>query len=136
MFVSRPDPFSSRLISLLGRLTVLALAVFLAACSTRQAQAPRPHINYVAAEPRNFVPIPAKVELEDDGIEVQRPPVHHTNRQPDDPTEPFSPNYGAIDPDVAAMANDAEPWTIPEGAGGDYGDPYASDDEVLDGDID
>ena len=35
------------------------------------------------------------VEIEGDGIEGQLPPRRRTDEAPDDPTEPFSPNYGA-----------------------------------------
>ncbi len=136
MFVLRSGRFPSNLLSALARITVLAVAVGLAACSTRQASAPRPHLNYVAAKPQGLVPIPAKVELEDDGIEVQRPPVHHAYRRQDDPTQPYSPNYGAIDPGVAAMANDAEPWIVPENNDADYNVPDGAGSDVLDGDID
>lgn len=32
--------------------------------------------------------------VEDDGLPPQAPPLRRTNSGPDDPTEPFSPNYG------------------------------------------
>ncbi|MCH9807053.1 MAG: hypothetical protein K0U74_04915 [Alphaproteobacteria bacterium] len=35
-----------------------------------------------------------RVEVEDDGIEAQIPPPLHRRKVVDDPTEPFSPNYG------------------------------------------
>jgi len=34
-------------------------------------------------------------DVEDDGLEAQTPPPRRTTPQPDDPAEPFSPNYGA-----------------------------------------
>lgn len=36
--------------------------------------------------------------LEEDGIAEQSPPVHRAEREPDDPTEVFSPNYGSVEP--------------------------------------
>jgi hypothetical protein len=36
------------------------------------------------------------VEVEDDGIEAQRPPPLRAQRVPDDPTEPYSRNYGSV----------------------------------------
>ncbi len=36
-----------------------------------------------------------QVEIEGDGLEGQRPPLRRTDETPDDPSEPFSPNYGA-----------------------------------------
>ncbi len=41
-----------------------------------------------------------KPEMEADGIEVQAPPRLRQRREPDDPTEPFSPNYGSVPPRV------------------------------------
>ncbi|MEM7776664.1 MAG: hypothetical protein AAF732_13720 [Pseudomonadota bacterium] len=35
-------------------------------------------------------------ELEDDGLPVQLAPFRNTVRGDDDPTEPFSPNYGTV----------------------------------------
>ena len=43
---------------------------------------------------------PPPVELEDDGFAVQAPPRVRKNPEPDDPSEPFSPNYGP-EPDGA-----------------------------------
>jgi hypothetical protein len=42
-------------------------------------------------------PLPP-VELEDGGIEEQRPPPMRMYRADDDPTQPFSPNYGSVPP--------------------------------------
>ncbi len=39
-----------------------------------------------------------QVEIEGDGLEGQRPPRRRTEEAPDDPAEPFSPNYGAVAP--------------------------------------
>lgn len=49
-------------------------------------------------------------EMEDDGLPVQRPPLAHSVRHPDDPNEPFSRNYGAppgITPRVVKTASRA-----------------------------
>ncbi len=35
-----------------------------------------------------------QVVMEDDGLPAQTPPLRRTNTGPDDPSEPFSPNYG------------------------------------------
>lgn len=53
-----------------------------------------------------------KVDIEDDGLEGQHPPLRTKSNQPDDPTEPFSPNYGRVRPagdvgHLAAAADDA-----------------------------
>jgi hypothetical protein len=39
-------------------------------------------------------PVPVPVVVEDDGREGQLPPPRSIRHEPDDPTEPFSPNYG------------------------------------------
>ena len=38
----------------------------------------------------------AEVELEDDGLEAQQPPLVSRKPVADDPNEPFSPNYGRV----------------------------------------
>lgn len=80
-------------------LPILA-AVALAGCASRSEHAasdPRvtPPQQYAAAAVR---PQP---ELEDDGLPAQRPPLLRSQRLPDDPTEPFSPNYGNPPPSRA-----------------------------------
>jgi len=43
------------------------------------------------------VPARPAIEIEGDGIETQRAPRRRAmDKTPDDPTEPFSPNYGAV----------------------------------------
>ncbi|MFA5899223.1 MAG: hypothetical protein WC829_08935 [Hyphomicrobium sp.] len=42
--------------------------------------------------PRAAVP----VDLEGDGHEAQRPPLQRMFPKDDDPTQPFSPNYGEV----------------------------------------
>ena len=37
-----------------------------------------------------------RVEIEDDGREAQRPPPARMFQREDDPTQPFSPNYGEV----------------------------------------
>jgi hypothetical protein len=41
-------------------------------------------------------PTPAQVEMEDDGQEAQLPPLRRTRAEPDDPSEPYSRNYGTV----------------------------------------
>jgi hypothetical protein len=36
-----------------------------------------------------------RVQIEDDGLPVQAPPPTGIRQQADDPSEPFSPNYGS-----------------------------------------
>lgn len=37
-----------------------------------------------------------KPEIEDDGLPAQIPPVRRNRTEPDNPREPFSPNYGKV----------------------------------------
>lgn len=59
--------------------------------------APLPHSGLVgvfaSAEPLR--PRPA-VDIEEDGREAQRPPAARMFQRKDDPTQPFSPNYGEV----------------------------------------
>jgi len=75
-------------------LLISLAALSLAGCSTA---APLPNSGlistFAAAAPRQAAP---PVEVEDDGREAQRPPLARMFPQPDDPTQPFSPNYGEI----------------------------------------
>ena len=75
-------PFSSA-----ARLGVAGLAVLLSGCASKQSSYEQAR---VAAPPPSQV---ARVEIEDDGLPAQLAPRY---RQPgrDDPTEPWSPNYG------------------------------------------
>jgi hypothetical protein len=46
------------------------------------------------------------VEIEDDGREAQLPPRRRSDPFSDNPAEPFSPNYGSVEP-----ASAPSPWT-------------------------
>jgi hypothetical protein len=71
-------------------------AVMLGGCSS----APAPRANsglvsaFVAQPPMR--PLWPSVEVEDDGLEAQRPPRQRMFTREDDPTQPFSPNYGEV----------------------------------------
>lgn len=74
----------------------LTLALMVAGCGGRQDHAPTADAR-VAAPPASQVQVVLtehKVEMEDDGLPAQTPPLMRTMRIPDDPTEPFSRNYG------------------------------------------
>ncbi len=94
--------FSSRLKSCrrgnaVAGLAVLAVALSLGGCATR---APSTSVAYSGATmpahaaPHQYSrPAAVPIPIEDDGIEAQPPPRLQTPVK-DDPTEPFSPNYG------------------------------------------
>lgn len=50
-----------------------------------------------------YGPVP-KVVAEGDGLPPQAPPLRRTKTGPDDPSEPFSPNYGPPPPDEEKSA--------------------------------
>jgi hypothetical protein len=58
----------------------------------------------------------AVVDLEDDGLPAQTPPPFAIRKAPDDPNEPYSPNYGGGNPSASAAPNDMEyrPHHVPE----------------------
>jgi hypothetical protein len=67
----------------------------------RQAYA-YPGMTHVAPPvPRQPAP---RVEVEDDGLPAQAPPMRKRGHEPDDPTEPFSPNYGTVPPRAQASS--------------------------------
>ena len=70
-------------ISLVARYGALGLALLSAGCATKPAMAP---------QARMTAPI-AKVEIEDDGLPAQVAP-RNRRAAPDDPSQPWSPNYG------------------------------------------
>ncbi len=99
---------SSRLYRPLRDLCVgIALATLLSACANTgappYAQSYAGGPQHYAGEPQQKVAIVTprpKLKLEDDGLPQQAPPRRRFGQEPDNPTEPYSPNYGA--PPVAA----------------------------------
>jgi hypothetical protein len=76
-----------------GRIVLAGFALSLAGCASN---ADRPDGSAYVRGPQvaEQQPPPGRVELEDDGLPVQSPPVTPPRALPDDPREPFSPNYG------------------------------------------
>ena len=70
------------------RAGLFALPVFLSACAVQQAAAPPPARLAVAPG------YASGQALELDGLPAQEAPSIERRRTPDDPKEPFSPNYG------------------------------------------
>jgi len=78
---------------------VISLGLLVSACATSHASHERTSYDRPAnvgasQERRLAVASPPKLELEDDGTAVQTPPRMRHRAVPDDPSEPFSPNYG------------------------------------------
>ena len=83
------------------RMAVAAIAVFAAAllaggCSSR----PDGTTSFIWSNDRQpyhvAAAVPVPVEIEDDGREGQVPPPRAIRREPDDPREPYSRNYGKV----------------------------------------
>ena len=97
MYLLRPG-----VMPVLRRVALPAMAVFAAAsltggCSSRPDGTTsfiwsNQQAYHVAAAP------PRPVEMEDDGREAQVAPPASIRKQPDDPREPYSPNYGSATP--------------------------------------
>lgn len=88
--------------------TALLCAPWLAGCSSTTATVPAGMVQTAAAETR-----PRWVDLEEDGREPQVPPPRRLDREADDPTEPFSPNYGSASLRRAASAPHRLPDDLP-----------------------
>ena len=86
----------ARVTGALGWFAALLLSPMLGACSTAGSATPAPEW-YGTNAPGQIAGLrsgPA-IEIEDDGIEAQRPPLR-VPRPPDDPNEPYSRNYGSV----------------------------------------
>jgi hypothetical protein len=70
-----------------------SLAVFVGGCA-HETQAPYSQTSWYAGGPKAPPPAPVPVDMEDDGRPAQLPPRVAVARAPDDPSEPWSPNYG------------------------------------------
>ena len=82
-----------------SQIALLVVVVLLCGCASKGPVAPNANLyasnvqsRYAGHSPRPFV------EIEDDGREAQLPPRKRSDPLSDDPTEPFSPNYGSATP--------------------------------------
>ena len=106
-------------VAILSRCCVCTVLLALSACANDQAarqttEPMRPPQAQVARAP----------EVEDDGLPPQVAPRNTTRQEPDDPSEPFSPNYGnpsygatspprRADAYVPSVADRAPPSRVP-----------------------
>ena len=101
-----PVPSSFR--RALPRLVLVATALGLVGCSQHASQQTAAYDPRVSAAPYHVAPDTGrKPDLEDDGREAQLPPLKKSRPEPDDPREPWSPNYGTAVP--VQRADAAEP---------------------------
>ncbi len=79
----------------LAVLPTVALAVLLSACAqTQHSYQAQSYAGAYAAPEQVAVVRSPPVIMEDDGMPAQQPPRMRKGAAPDDPSEPFSPNYG------------------------------------------
>jgi hypothetical protein len=77
-----------------ARLAVLGLAVLAAGCASKSASTyPGERLAGPVPQQHQQQAWAPKVEIEDDGLPAQLAP-RHRRPEPDDPREPWSPNYG------------------------------------------
>ena len=76
-----------------ARLGVIGLTLLSAGCASKHAAYEPPARVAGPAHPSSQAAWAAKVEIEDDGLPAQLAPRHRP-ATPDEPSEPWSPNYG------------------------------------------
>ncbi len=96
-------------------LTICALAALLglAGCSSAQTSSYTSDNVAVAPTPVQAVAQTAAVDVEDDGLPAQTPPSERIRQLPDDPNEPFSRNYGGVNP--SSVRADEQDYLKPSG---------------------
>ena len=90
-------PAPRRTGSFLQIINVIGVGLLVSACASSHASH-EGYSNVGGPEPNQVAQVamsaPKQVELEADGLAVQAPPLKRKHTEPDDPSEPFSPNYG------------------------------------------
>jgi hypothetical protein len=81
--------------SVAARVSVIGLTIIVSACSTTDDR------RYAGVHTRPIAQTASdqgwKTEIEEDGKPAQVPPLTRAHPIPDDPTQPWSPNYGRAD---------------------------------------
>ncbi len=110
MFAFSRAPMRASGTGLVKPVLVISLAALLAACSNTKQPAGPQVFSWLAPEPPLPAPIvQAEVELEDDGLPPQADPVAGIHRMPDDPSAPWSRNYGRSAAGAGDATDDASP---------------------------
>lgn len=99
--VRRRDPAR---VALIGA-CLLGAALLIGGCASSKSPAYAP----VGARAAIPAPVPVRIEVEDDGLPAQSPPQRRVSAEPDDPSEPFSRNYGSRKPAVPAAQASTRP---------------------------
>ena len=77
-----------------GRLFAVVLPALVAGGCAEQSHYSQANWYAGGPRPQQAAAVPIPVELEDDGRPSQLPPRVQARALPDDPTQPWSPNYG------------------------------------------
>jgi hypothetical protein len=80
-----------------ARLAVLGFALIAAGCAANKSPYPGDRLAGPMPPPDRQSAWSARVEIEDDGLPAQLAP-RYRRPEPDDPREPWSPNYGTVRP--------------------------------------
>jgi hypothetical protein len=93
MFLLRHGLLPSSIPSKAARVCVFGPLLLVAGCASEQKAS---YVNgpHFLGPGQQMAAAPRKVEIEDDGQPVQPPPARPINPAEDDPTQPWSPNYG------------------------------------------
>ncbi len=97
-------------------LTSCALAALLGLAGCSSAQTNSYTSDNVAVAKPQAVAQAAVVEVEDDGLPAQTPPSGRIRQLPDDPNEPFSRNYGGVNPSSSVSDESTPSGRIPDAA--------------------
>lgn len=94
----------------------MLLLVALASGGCANSQHARQQAAIASGEAQRSAEASRKHDIEDDGIEAQVPPSPAIRLAPDDPSEPFSPNYGQpANTPATTPTKPASPQPIPTG---------------------
>ncbi|MCB1521868.1 MAG: hypothetical protein KDJ37_15020 [Hyphomicrobiaceae bacterium] len=129
-----------------GVTVAVIVSMAIGGCSSRSAERAEPDVRvaapYAGPAARSASVEPPSEEMEADGLPAQRPPLLRPRRGQDDPSEPFSPNYGRV-----AEGSGTSSWvaraSYSEPVGGSAGastarlrdDRYAPDDNYIPDDL-
>lgn len=85
-----------------ARAAMAALLAMLGGCASEQHQSAAPY-------GRANITVAHTIDVEDDGLPAQSPPNKSARYAPDDPSEPYSRNYGGVNPSATGVPAAAGP---------------------------
>lgn len=103
-------PYQS-LILVAARLSVIGATLAVSACASTSERRYAGAYQPAAAQP--VAERPWKTEIEEDGKPAQVPPIRRARPEEDDPSQPWSPNYGERNPQPPAVRTPHQAWPKP-----------------------